>query len=63
MKTTEEKAQQILAALKRSVEEALDKKRRLGQYAVVWDGEKVVRILPTDKTGDKTGTLRSQPKP
>lgn len=30
--------------LSRLVSKALDKKRRPGQYAVVWDGEKVVQI-------------------
>ena len=47
-KDLEKKAQQISESLNRSVAAALEKKRRLGQYAVVWDGEKVVRILPDD---------------
>ena len=54
MKTTEEKTQRIAKALHESVAAALEKKRRLGQYAVVWDGEKVVRILPPDEV--KTAT-------
>ena len=48
IKDMEKKTQQIAEALNRSVAAALEKKRRLGQYAVVWDGEKVVRILPDD---------------
>ncbi len=48
IKDMEKKTQQIAEALNRSVVAALEKKRRLGQYAVVWDGEKVVRILPDD---------------
>ena len=56
IKDVEKKAQQIAKSLNKSVAAALEKKRRLGQYAVVWDGEKVVRILPDDipKANDKT---------
>lgn len=36
------KAQQTLDALQSAVTEALDKKRRLGQYAVFWDGKAVI---------------------
>lgn len=51
MKTIEEKAQEALDSLNESVEEALEIKSRLGQYAVIWDEEKqkVVRILPKGK--------------
>jgi len=35
-------------ALQRAVEKAIDHKRRLGQYWVVWDGEKPVEIHPED---------------
>ncbi len=55
-KDMEKKAQQIAKALNRSVTAALEKKRRLGQYAVVWDGEKVVRILPDDMPRPTTKT-------
>jgi len=34
------KAQKILLALKAAVTNTLDKKQKLGQYAVVWDREK-----------------------
>jgi len=34
----------MLAVLREAVAKALEKKRRLGQYAVVWDGNKVVMI-------------------
>lgn len=38
--------QQALEALKKAVANALERKRRLGQYAVVWcDGQKV-RLSP-----------------
>ena len=29
-----------------AVDEAIDRKRRLGQYWVVWDGEKPVKVFP-----------------
>ena len=36
-------AQEILSALQRAVADALEKKRRLGQYAVIWkDGQPVM---------------------
>ena len=37
-----EKGQTILNALKVAVDNALERKRKLGQYAVVWDGHKPV---------------------
>ncbi|CAN5273242.1 hypothetical protein BH09GEM1_BH09GEM1_32920 [soil metagenome] len=36
--------QQVLDALRRAVAKALDRKRRLGQYAVIWRDGKVVRL-------------------
>ena len=33
-------------ALQRAVDKATDRKRRLGQYWVVWDGEKPVKVYP-----------------
>ena len=33
-----------LDALRRAVAEALDRKRRLGQYAVIWSDGRVVRL-------------------
>jgi hypothetical protein len=36
--------QRALDALRRAVAEALDRKRRLGQYAVIWRDGKVLRI-------------------
>jgi hypothetical protein len=42
-----EAAEQGLRALKQAVGQALDRKRRLGQYAVIWeDGQ--VRIVPPE---------------
>ncbi|ESQ94140.1 hypothetical protein [Asticcacaulis benevestitus] len=37
-------------ALKLAVKEAIDHKRRLGQYWVEWDGEKPVKIYPEGPT-------------
>jgi len=39
-----QKAQEQLTALKKAVTEALDRKKRLGQYAVVWQNDKPVII-------------------
>lgn len=39
-------ADEGLRALQDAVAEAIDRKRRLGQYWVVWDGEKPVKIFP-----------------
>ena len=35
-----------LAALQRAVTKALDRKRRLGQYAVLWENDRMVLIGP-----------------
>ena len=37
-----------LAVLRQAVAEALDRKRRLGQYAVFWQDGKVVRVEAKD---------------
>lgn len=41
-KQPSEQGRIILASLKEAVGKALDKKRRLGQYAVVWENGEVV---------------------
>ena len=41
-----EESEVAFLALCDAVEEALDRKRRLGQYWVVWDGEKPVKVYP-----------------
>jgi hypothetical protein len=38
--------QRALDALRSAVAEALERKRRLGQYAVVWRNGQVVTIIP-----------------
>ena len=42
------KNQQALDALRSAVAEALERKRRLGQYAVIWKDGRVVRLDPDD---------------
>ena len=39
-----EEAKMMLKALERAVARALEKKRRLGQYAVIWQDGKVIKI-------------------
>lgn len=48
MKDMSSKNQQALDALRSAVAEALDRKRRLGQYAVIWRDGRAVRIEPED---------------
>ena len=40
--------QRALDALRSAVAEALERKRRLGQYAVIWRDGQVVTITPED---------------
>ena len=39
-----------LAALQRAVTKALDRKRRLGQYAVLWEEDRMVLVGPDAPT-------------
>lgn len=48
-----EKGQKQLDTLKRAVSEALEKKRRLGQYAVLWKDGKPVMIGEDAPINDK----------
>lgn len=41
-----EYAAKALASLRKAVSEALERKRRLGQYAVVWRDGRPQRIIP-----------------
>lgn len=49
----------VLECLRAAVREALDRKRRLGQYAVVWKDGKVTYIGPNPPTPQPS----HQPKP
>jgi hypothetical protein len=41
-----EKGKEILKALEKAVAETLERKRKLGHYVVVWDGEKAIQKGP-----------------
>ena len=51
MKPQAPESQSILESLRRAVSHALDRKRRLGQYAVIWkDGQpKTIRPITPNK--------------
>ncbi|MEE9423598.1 MAG: hypothetical protein V3V18_01305 [Methylococcales bacterium] len=49
MTDIEKKAEIVLNALNKSVRDALDRKKRLGQYAVVWQDKKVVRLFENNQ--------------
>ena len=44
MKPVSMETQKMLESLRKAVNNALEKKKRLGQYAVTWDGEKLVVV-------------------
>lgn len=44
MKEPSKEMQQILETLQKAVSDALDKKKRLGQYAVIWRNNRPVAI-------------------
>ena len=46
MSTLSADDQRALDALRSAVTEALERKRRLGQYAVIWRDGRVVRLEP-----------------
>ena len=48
MSTLSADDQRALDALRSAVAEALERKRRLGQYAVIWRDGQIVRINPQD---------------
>jgi len=45
MTKIQQQANKVLKSLKSSVKAELDKKKRLGQYAVVWENEKVTYLF------------------
>lgn len=45
--------QQALDVLRNAVAEALDRKRRLGQYAVIWRDGRAVKIGPEEEPPSK----------
>ena len=68
MKTPSADSQKMLESLRKAVNKALEKKQRLGQYAVIWVDNKPVIIkepypelsgnqLPDKRNAMKTSTL------
>ena len=54
-------SRQVLEALRTAVTEALERKRRLGEYAVIWRDGQVVRIEPEeDRSTDRPGQPESR---
>ena len=53
MSTLSADTQLALDILRAAVAEALDRKRRLGQYAVIWRDGQVVRIEPDEEAPSK----------
>lgn len=61
MSTLSADNQRALDALRSAVKEALERKRRLGQYAVIWRDGKVVRIEPgEDVSSEHPGQSESR---
>ena len=61
MSTLSAEDQRALKALRSAVAEALERKRRLGQYAVIWRDGKVVRIEPeADASAQHPGQSESR---
>lgn len=48
----------VLKSLRKAVSKALERKRRLGQYAIVWRNGKPVRIDPDIANTRQAPTLR-----
>ncbi|MCF6288851.1 MAG: hypothetical protein L3J53_06410 [Proteobacteria bacterium] len=46
-----EKSNVVLQSLKQSVEEALDKKQKLGQYAVIAKNGKIIKLFSKSEFG------------
>ena len=51
---------QLLETLRTAVAEALERKRRLGQYAVIWRDGQVVRLEPADQRAPETAPTKTE---
>jgi hypothetical protein len=58
MKTPSQDSQKMLDTLKVAVKQALERKKRLGQYAVVWGDNKPIII--GDDAPQETGSVPRQ---
>ncbi len=62
MNTPSQDTQKILEVMRKAVEKALDRKKRLGQYAVIWqDGKPVLIGEDAPKPQDNHTMTRSHP--
>jgi hypothetical protein len=57
MTDIQHQSQQVKEALRRAVAVALERKRRLGQYAVIFQNGHLVHIEPEPATGQDTYKL------
>ncbi|MDC9728525.1 MAG: hypothetical protein PSN04_04245, partial [Methyloprofundus sp.] len=57
--TPSQDSQAMLDTLKIAVNKSLDKKKRLGQYAVVWSDDKAV-LVGEDRPEENTLSVESQ---
>lgn len=64
MSTLSEDSQRLMESLQRAVDEALERKRRLGQYAVVWrDGQPAFIGPNPPRTGQRYAPIDSTSPP
>ncbi|UJS25913.1 MAG: hypothetical protein QJT81_18310 [Candidatus Thiothrix putei] len=62
MNTPSQDTQQMLDVMRKAVEKALDRKKRLGQYAVIWqDGKPVLVGEDAPKLQDNHTMTRPHP--
>ena len=60
MTTLSAEDQRALDALRSAVAEALERKRRLGQYAVIWRDGQAVMITPEDMSSEQSAHRESR---
>ena len=61
MTDIQEQAQKVMDSLAKTVREELDRKRRLGQYAVIWRDNKVVRLFEEEEALKQGEGLAGKP--
>lgn len=61
MKTDKDHAAEVLEALRQAVAKALERKRRLGQYAVIWQDGRTVCIGPDAPAEFAQHTITQEP--
>lgn len=60
-KSLSEEGQLALNALQKAVKKALDRKKRLGQYAVIWqDGKPKILDFSEENQGEKSPVKREE---